>query len=103
MSDNNDKIRNSRRRQQDENAVKKQVKIARQHGAGKAYTDQPHRFAKHHALNCGVPGCMLCANPRHNKISKDRLTIQEKRLFQDADLLNNKHSNGRKNDNESDD
>ena len=79
--------------QRDENAVKKQVKIAKAHGL----TDkdrsvkEPHRLAKHHAMDCGQPGCMLCGNPR--KIFSE-LTAQEKRLFQDAEQSRNKHSNG---------
>jgi hypothetical protein len=45
----------------------------------KKYTEQPHRFAKHHVLNCGNPKCVLCANPRHTFGEK---TIQEKRFEQ---------------------
>ena len=93
MSDDNDKFKNSKRRLKDENAVKKQVKIAKSHGL----TDkdlavkEPHRMAKHHAMDCGRPGCMLCGNPR--KTFKE-LTAQEKRLFQDADSERDRHSNG---------
>ena len=93
MSDDNDKFKNSKRRLKDENAVKKQVKIAKAHGL----TDkdlavkEPHRMVKHHAMDCGRPGCMLCGNPR--KTFKD-LTAQEKRLFQDADSERDRHSNG---------
>ncbi len=36
-------------------------------------------FAKHHAVNCGNPKCIMCANPR--KTFKE-LTAQEKRMFQ---------------------
>jgi hypothetical protein len=34
----------------------------------------------------------LCGNPR--KTHKDRLTQQEKRLFQDLDHISDRHSNG---------
>ena len=84
----------SRRRHQDENAVKRQVKIARQHGLtdrDKAIKE-PHRMAKHHAMDCGQAGCHMCGNPRH--IHKDGLTTQEKRMFQDADQVTHRHSNG---------
>lgn len=90
MSNQNDKVKNSKRRLKDENAVAKQVKIA------KAYNvpvDEPHKLAKHHALNCGNPKCIMCSNPR--KVFKE-LTTQEKRLFQDADTPNDRHSNGLK-------
>lgn len=88
------KYLNSRRRHQDENAVKRQVKIARQHGL----TDrdlaikEPHRMAKHNAMDCGQAGCHMCGNPRHTH--KDGLTTQEKRMFQDVDHLRDTHSNG---------
>lgn len=93
MSTETDKIKNATRRFNDENAVKKQVKIAKAHGLtnkDKAIKE-PHRLAKHHAMDCGQPGCMMCGNPR--KIFKER-TAQEKRLFQDTEKITDKHSNG---------
>jgi hypothetical protein len=94
MSTEEDKFKKSKRIQKDENAVAKQVKIARAHGLtnkDKA-VKEPHRLAKHHAMDCGQPGCMLCGNPR--KIHKDKLTAQEKRLFQDTEKTTDRHSNG---------
>ena len=81
--------------QRDENAVRKQTKIARAHGME---VKEPHKFAKHHAMDCGNPDCYLCGNPR--KTHKDKLTVQEKRLFQDAEKTTDRHSNGLKPDNE---
>jgi hypothetical protein len=88
------KYLNSRRRQKDENAVNKQLKIAKQHGltSRDKSVKEPHRMAKHHAMDCGNPGCYLCGNPR--KSHKDKLTTQEKRLFQDVEQQRDKHSNG---------
>jgi hypothetical protein len=40
----------------------------------------------------------MCGNPR--KTHKDKLTAQEKRLFQDAEKSTDRHSNGLKNDEE---
>ena len=94
MSTEQDKFKHSKRLQKDENAVKKQVKIAREFGVP---VTEPHKFAKHHAMNCGNPKCVMCGNPR--KTFKE-LTQQEKRLFQDVDTPNDKHSNGLKNDDE---
>jgi len=52
-------------------------------------------LAKHHAMDCGNPKCMLCGNPRRNAwFKKERLTAQERRLFQDLDQQRDKHSNG---------
>jgi hypothetical protein len=85
MSTEEDKFNHSRRLLKDENAIKKQVKIAKAHGLtdkDKA-VKEPHRMSKHHAMDCGRPGCYVCGNPR--KTHKDRLTAQEKRLFQDLD------------------
>jgi len=88
------KFINSRRRHKTDVKVARQVKIAKAHGLGfydKAIRE-PHRLAKHHAMDCGQPGCMMCGNPR--KTHKDRLTAQEKRLFQDLEQVTDRHSNG---------
>lgn len=83
MSNEVEKVKNSSRRQRDENAVKRQVKIAKAHGLDTIINKQvqePHRLVKHHIMNCGNPKCMLCSNPR--KVFKEK-TIQEKRFDQD--------------------
>jgi hypothetical protein len=74
--------------QRDENAIKKQTKIAQAHGMD---VREPHKFAKHHAMDCGNPKCVLCGNPRK---TFSELTTQEKRLFQDVEQPRDKHSNG---------
>ena len=99
MSKEEDKFKHSKRLLKDENAIKKQVKIAKEHKASEfnpSGIDQPHRYHKHHAMDCGNPECFLCGNPR--KTHKDKLTQQEKRLFQDLEKTTDKHSNGSKND-----
>jgi hypothetical protein len=94
MSTEADKFNHSKRLQQSENAVKKQLKIAKQHNA---FSDEnkvikePHRLEKHHAMDCGQPGCMLCGNPR--KVWHE-LTAQEKRMFQETEITRMRHSNG---------
>jgi len=90
MSKEQDKIKHSKRLLKDENAVKKQTKIAK--GFGIPVTE-PHKFAKHHAMNCGNPKCVMCANPRR---TFKELTQQEKRMFQDVEKITDKHSNGLK-------
>lgn len=94
MSTEEDKFKHSKRLQKDTNAVNKQVKIAKAHGLtnkDKA-VKEPHRLAKHHAMDCGIPGCPLCSNPRRSH--KNTLTAQEKRLFQDTEKTTDRHSNG---------
>ena len=88
------KFLNSQRRHRDELAVKKQVKIAKAHGLSNKdkVIKEPHRLAKHHVMDCGNPQCPLCGNPRRSH--KDKLTAQEKRLFQDVEKTTDKHSNG---------
>ena len=94
MSTEQDKFNHSKRLQKDENAIKKQVKIAKEHRVSEynpSEVKQPHRYNKHHAMDCGNPKCVMCSNPR--KTFKE-LTQQEKRLFQDVDTPNDRHSNG---------
>jgi len=95
MSKEEDKFKHSKRLLKDENAIKKQMKIAKEYSHANSEfnpkLDQPHRFAKHHAMDCGNPGCMLCGNPR--KLWHE-LTAQEKRMFQETEIIRMRHSNG---------
>lgn len=95
MSNDLAKFLNSRRRHKTDVAIARQVKIAKQHGLqfNDKIIKQPHRLAKHHTMDCGNPKCGLCGNPRH--IHKDKLTMQEKKLFQDVELKRHFHSNGK--------
>lgn len=83
MSDELSKKQHSRRLQLDENAINKQVRIAKDynmHQNGKwKYIEQPHRNHKKHILNCGDSHCTMCGNPR--KWFKEK-TMQEKRFEQ---------------------
>ena len=93
MSNDTAKFLNSRRRHKTDMQIARQVRIAKSKGTyNQANIKQPHRLAKHHAMDCGNPHCYLCGNPR--KTHKDRLTAQEKRLFQDTEEHRDKHSNG---------
>ncbi len=93
MSNDLAKFINSRRRHKTDVAIARQVKIAKSHGTfNQKNIKQTHRLAKHHAMDCGNPHCYLCGNPR--KTHKDKLTAQEKRLFQDVESKRDKHSNG---------
>lgn len=91
MANERAKYINSHRRHKTDVAIARQVRIARQHGLGAndTHIKQPHRNAKHHAMDCGQPGCRLCGNPR--KTFK-QLTIQERR--QQQDVATDQHSNG---------
>jgi hypothetical protein len=93
MSNEQAKFINSQRRHKTDVKIARQVKIAKSKGTfNQANIKQPHRLAKHHAMDCGNPHCYLCGNPR--KTHKDKLTAQEKRLFQDVEQTTDKHSNG---------
>jgi len=93
MSHEEDKFKHSKRLLKDNNAIKKQVKIALKNGL-KVKNIVPGKFAKKHAMDCGKPNCSLCGNPRRSGWG-EKLTQQEKRLFQAMDVRNNKHSNGK--------
>jgi hypothetical protein len=77
MSTEEDKLKHSKRLHAKETAIKKQTKIAKANGID---VKEPHKFAKHHAMDCGHPGCIMCGNPR--KVWKEE-TIQEKRFKQE--------------------
>lgn len=96
MSTEQDKLKHSKRLQKEENAIKKQAKIAKSHGFP---TGPTHRLAKVHATTCGDSNCVMCGNPR--KFFGER-TTQEKRLFQDVEKITDRHSNGLKDSNEED-
>jgi hypothetical protein len=96
MSNDLAKYINSRRRHKTDVAIARQVKIAKSHGSN-SDVKQPHRLAKRRAMDCGNPECYLCGNPR--KTHKDKLTAQEKRLFQNLEIIRDQHSNGTNNEN----
>ena len=94
MSNENAKFINSRRRHKNDVAIARQVRIAKAYGLtnkDKAIKE-PHRLAKHHVMDCGIPSCPLCSNPR--RTHKNTLTSQEKRMYQDVEKTTDKHSNG---------
>jgi len=76
MSNPDDKLKHSKRLLKDENVIKKQTRIAKQNGMD---VKEPHKFVKHHAMDCGNPKCPLCSSPR--KLYNEK-TIQEKSFEQ---------------------
>lgn len=86
--DEESKIKHSKRIHQKENHIKKEVKIAKQHGIN---VSQPHKLSKKSPVSCGNPNCVMCANPR--KTFKE-LTIQEKKHLQDLEDVRDRNSNG---------
>lgn len=59
-------------------AIARQTRILKDRGLSyQLEYKQPHRFAKMHALDCGIPGCPMCANPRRVWGQK---TIQERKF-----------------------
>lgn len=89
MSTEEDKIKHSKRLLKDDNAINKQLKIAKSVGHDK-YIKEPHRLAKHHALDCGNPKCLLC----HSVKVFGHKTIHEQRFDQDVENPRVKRSNG---------
>ena len=91
MSTEQDRFKHSKRLLKDENAINKQLKIARSHTSS---TDknitQPHRLAKHHAMDCGNPQCLLCSGAK----VLGEPPIQQKRFDQNIEEPRDKRSNG---------
>lgn len=78
MSSEEVKVRHSKRRAKTASKIKKQVKIAR--AAGLDVTEE-HRFAKKHALDCGIPKCSVChPNPKRER------TVQELKFMDTQNL-----------------
>ena len=82
MSD--DRTKKSKRLQRTANAIKKQLRIAKAFGMTHVLK-QPHRLAKHHALDCGNPKCLVC----HSEKVFNKPTLQEQKFIQGNKDLNN--------------
>lgn len=76
MSD--DRSKRASRRSRTANAIKKQIRIAKAAWNSEHLLEQPHRFAKHHALDCGNSECLVC----HSEKVFRKPTMQEKKFMQ---------------------
>jgi hypothetical protein len=76
MGHEDDRFKHSSRLHREEAAIRKQTKIAREFGVP---IEEPHKFHKRHALNCGNPHCYMCMNPRKADGEK---TMQERKFEQ---------------------
>lgn len=81
MSNPDDKSKRSRRIQQDDRAIQRQVTIAKTVGLPVV---EAHRYIKKRAMDCGNPECPVCGNPR--KLYKQK-TIQERRQEQNEENI----------------
>jgi hypothetical protein len=92
MSTEEDKLKHSKRLLKDDNAIHKQLQIAKSIGVHEKYIKEPHRLAKHHAMDCGNPKCLLC----HREKVFGEKTLKERKFDQDVDHPRDKRSNGLK-------
>jgi hypothetical protein len=92
MSTEQDKIKHSKRLLKDDNAINKQLDIAKRmgHTGHNKFLKEPHRLVKHHALDCGNPKCLLC----HSEKVFGEKTLKERKFDQDVDHPRVKRSNG---------
>lgn len=93
MSDHDSRKRHSTRIEKTLCAIRKQINILRSLKFSDykfRISDQSHRFAKKHALDCGNSRCMVCGNDR--KVWGIP-TIQEQRMFQDVDRIKGHEKN----------
>jgi hypothetical protein len=72
-----DRSKKAKRLQRTANVIKKQLRIAKAFGMNHLLK-QPHRLAKHHALDCGNPKCLVC----HSEKVFGKPTFQEQRFAQ---------------------
>lgn len=77
MSNELERLKHSRRRAMTSRHIKRQVRIAK--AAGQDVTEE-HRFAKHNAMDCGIPQCPVCHGYQVNRTR----TIQELKSIEDA-------------------
>lgn len=82
MSD--DRSKRATRLQHTANVIKKQLRIAKAFGLTHLLK-QPHRLAKHHALDCGNPKCQVC----HSEKIFNKPSLQEQKFIQGNKDLNN--------------
>jgi hypothetical protein len=79
-----DRTKKAKRLQRTANTIKKQLRIAKAFGMTHLLK-QPHRLAKHHALDCGNPKCLVC----HSEKVFNKPTLQERKFIQGNKELNN--------------
>lgn len=84
MGEISTKEKHERRIGQKSRHIQRQVKIAKAMGHE---VKESHRYAKHNALNCSVPKCPMCGNPRHSGYAKQKLTIQELKAFDSGKIV----------------
>lgn len=75
MSD--DRNKKAKRLQRTANVIKKQMRIAKAFGLTHLLK-QPHRLAKHHALDCGNPKCQVC----HSDKIFNKPTLQDRKFIE---------------------
>jgi hypothetical protein len=75
MSD--DRSKKAKRLQRTANVIKKQLRIAKAFGMTHLLK-QPHRLAKHHALDCGNPKCQVC----HSEKIFNKPTLQDRKFIE---------------------
>jgi hypothetical protein len=75
MSD--DRNKKAKRLQRTANVIKKQLRIAKAFGMTHLLK-QPHRLAKHHALDCGNPKCQAC----HSEKIFNKPTLQDRKFIE---------------------
>lgn len=89
MSDPNTKFKKSKRLAKTANAIKKQLNIAKTAWNAEHLLKHPHRFAKHHALDCGNPECLVC----HSEKIFRKPTLQERKFVEAHKGTHNDYTN----------
>lgn len=90
MSDEQVKVKHSKRIQQKETKLEKKIRLAKEYNHEHALKN-PHKYHKTSLFNCGNSNCVMCGNPRK---TFEEMTIQEKRHYQETEILRGRRSNG---------
>jgi len=79
MSNEQERIKHSKRRHANQVAIARQMAIIKAYNHSDPRSSEPHRYVKRHAMGCANPRCIMCSNPR--KVWGEA-TMQEKRFDQ---------------------
>jgi hypothetical protein len=86
------KEQRQKRFQQKTRHIDRQLEIAKTYLHGAYNDNNKHKLHKKHAMNCGIPNCYMCANPRRTWGEK---TIQETKFECSAVEQTNRDSIGK--------
>ena len=89
------KEKRQKRFQQKTRHIERQFDIAKTHHHNYYNDNNKHKLHKMHAMDCGVPKCSMCSNPRRNYGNWGGVTLQEVKFECSAVEQTNRDSIGK--------